>query len=118
MPGTYQLILTVSSAVNLLGCVIRGGSWLASVWPCRMFIENACGAPMQDVMMPEVDGLEVLKYVRANEVLKDLPVVSKWLYVTQLVLQRELTQQAASPVCTCKIARHIIILIMEYAFLQ
>lgn len=28
--------------------------------------------------MPEVDGLEVLKYVRANEVLKDLPVVSEW----------------------------------------
>jgi hypothetical protein len=29
-------------------------------------------------MMPEVDGLEVLKYVRANEVHRDLPVVSEW----------------------------------------
>jgi hypothetical protein len=68
--------------------------------------------------MPEVDGLEVLKYVRANEVLKDLPVVSKWLYVTQLCSPRKLTQQADYHVSTHTIACNIIILIMECASLQ
>lgn len=33
---------------------------------------------LQDVMMPEVDGLELLRFVRSNEELSNLPVISEW----------------------------------------
>lgn len=29
-------------------------------------------------MMPEVDGLDILRYVRSNTLLEDLPVISEW----------------------------------------
>jgi hypothetical protein len=29
-------------------------------------------------MMPEVDGLDILRYVRGNILLSDLPVISEW----------------------------------------
>lgn len=32
---------------------------------------------LQDLMMPEVDGLDILRYVRSNTQLEDLPVISK-----------------------------------------
>ena len=31
---------------------------------------------MQDVMMPDVDGVELLRHVRADAGLRDVPVVS------------------------------------------
>jgi CheY-like chemotaxis protein len=32
---------------------------------------------LQDVMMPDVDGLDILRYVRSNAQLADLPVISE-----------------------------------------
>jgi CheY-like chemotaxis protein len=32
---------------------------------------------LQDLMMPEVDGLDILRYVRGNILLSDLPVISE-----------------------------------------
>lgn len=32
---------------------------------------------LQDLMMPEVDGLDILRYVRTNTLLEDLPVISE-----------------------------------------
>lgn len=32
---------------------------------------------LQDLMMPEVDGLDILRYVRGNTLLEDLPVISE-----------------------------------------
>jgi hypothetical protein len=39
---------------------------------------------LQDVMMPQVDGLDVLRFVRSHELLSSLPVISKCLLVGQL----------------------------------
>lgn len=32
---------------------------------------------LQDVMMPEVDGLDILRFVRTNAALAELPVISE-----------------------------------------
>lgn len=95
VPGTFQLILTVSgqsrgplvhSATEgllvLLGCLS-----CFTEQPRRGSRTHADHAPLlspldyvlpQDVMMPEVDGLELLRYVRSNNELSQLPVISEW----------------------------------------
>lgn len=40
--------------------------------------------------MPDVDGLELLRYVRSNQQLADLPVISEW-YLQQLVHMKRRT---------------------------
>lgn len=37
----------------------------------------ACLMRVQDVMMPQVDGIELLRFVRSNEDLGDMPVISE-----------------------------------------
>eukprot|EP00877_Chromochloris_zofingiensis_P000662 jgi/Chrzof1/10597/Cz05g04240.t1 len=69
VPGTFQLILTVRDICTHVSP--------HTVAYHHKALHDNCWL-MQDVMMPEVDGLELLRYVRSNNELTDLPVISEY----------------------------------------
>jgi CheY-like chemotaxis protein len=87
VPGTFQLILTVRGCdmlvpggrVGLAPCVHACVHVCATLRPRTHRLAtllHLAACPLQDVMMPDVDGLELLRYVRSNHDLSSLPVIS------------------------------------------
>ena len=66
LPGTFQLVLTVGH----IGRSVASGI-------VQSFERAVTRVTLQDVMMPDVDGIEVLRHVRQDESLNSVPVVSK-----------------------------------------
>jgi CheY-like chemotaxis protein len=87
--GSTLAIINKRSAVATFAtapdtCAVQGvyaacvqGAYAAMHASCAVLMWHVLMCVLQDLMMPEVDGLDILRYVRSNTQLEGLPVISK-----------------------------------------
>lgn len=79
-PATIMVVDDTPANLSILRLMLEGKGYRVQAFPCgRTALHAMAASPpdlvMLDVMMPEMSGFEVCERLKANEVLKDIPVL-------------------------------------------